>query len=474
MAGADLHLRRTALAVVATVLERAGGVLMLLLIARLFGPDDFGHFAALLSFFSFFQVLAELGQEPVLVRLLAQDRTLGTAALVDGALGARLLLSIVSGCLLLAIGVFVFPDLPVLPIACTAAGLVACAGAALRAFFRNAQRIDCLVVVAVARIVAFGAALVLAWELEAGIAGAMAAWAAAQLAASTASFVLARSAGVHPRLRWHGEVASTLAASGWPLALNAFLLTVTLRVGQLVVLRADGPGAVAALAAGSRVAEAFALLPEALMLVLLPLFAAGGGGDLGVRAVRYLALLALPVVLVTSIAAPTVLALLYGPAYVSGTPALRILAWLALLGASGTVFTNLLIARGYERVLLLLNGVGSVLTLGLSLVLVPREGFVGAAVATLVASVLSQALLFVLPGIRAEARACIRPLWFPVLATLALSLVGSLLAGPELVLAGGALAALVGMLVATGTIDAADWALVRRALTRGRGTPHPG
>src|SRR5205823_4895508 len=116
--------------------------------------------------------------------------------------------------------------------------------------------------------------------------------------------------------RWRSAVTATLARSGWALALNALLLTVTFRVGQLVVVDLLGPEQGGYLAAGSRLAEAFTLIPEPLMLVLLPAFSAfelaarGAQRALGVRVVRWLGLLALTMIVGVSIAAPTVVVLL--------------------------------------------------------------------------------------------------------------------------------------------------------------------
>jgi O-antigen/teichoic acid export membrane protein len=463
--------RSTAFALAATAIDKGGGLVLLLAIARLLGTDGFGRYAALMSLLALFQVAAELGQEPVLVRFLAQDRRRATGALVEGALAMRIVLALGAGVLLVLLGPLVLPAVGRGPLALAAAGLVASSGIALRALFRTLQRLEWLCVTALARVAAFGAALAGAHALGLGLLGAVAAWATGQLAASLAAATLA-AGRVSPRPRWRTAVAAGLARSGWALAANAFLLTVTLRVGHLIVLHHDGPTAVGHLAAGAQLAEAFALIPEAVMLALLPVLSAF---DLDARdsqravsawAVRVLALMALPAVIALSIAAPTVLGLLYGPAYVAGAPALQILAWLGLLAASGTVFTNLLIARGYERLLLGLNLLGSALTLGLSLVAVPRAGFVGAAAATLVASVVSQAVLLVLPETRREVAACLRPLVWPVALAAGLALGGMAAAGPRPLVAGAALAAFAVLLAATRAVGPEDWAVVRRALGR--------
>jgi O-antigen/teichoic acid export membrane protein len=187
---------------------------------------------------------------------------------------------------------------------------------------------------------------------------------------------------------------------------------------------------------------------------------------LSARAVRYLGLLALVMIVAVSITAPDLLRVLFGVSYVAATPALRILVWLALLGATGTVFTNLLIARGHERLLLLLNICGSGLTIGLSLLLVRRNGFAGAAVATLVASVLSQALLLVMPATRRDVVACLRPLAWPALASIAIVLAGTALPGPRLAIAAAALVVFAGAVVAAGAVDRRDWPIVRALIAR--------
>ena len=463
--------RSTLFALAATALDKGGAMVMLLLIARLLGAEDFGRYAALMAWLALFQVAAEFGQEPVLVRLLAQERPAEAAALVQGALAMRIALATAVGLLLASIGGLVLPTIGRAPLVLAAAGLIAGSGLALRALFRTAHRLEWLCVTAIANLGAFAGVLIATRALGLGVAGAVGAWAAGQLAASLAAGRLA-AALVAPRPRWCGRAAALLARSGWALALNGFLLTVTLRVGQLIVLRSEGPAAVGYLAAGSRLAEAFALIPESLMLVLLPVLSATDRDAretqrmISAQAVRYLALLALAAIIAVSITAPTLLRVLFGPAYVAGTPALRILAWLALLAASGSVFTNLLIARRLERLLLALNASGSALTLGLSLLLVPRMGFVGAAAATLLASVAAQAILLMVPATRHEVAACLRPLLWPVLLAVALTLGAAAVPGSRPVVAAAALAAFAIGILATRTVGADDWVVVRRVLQR--------
>jgi O-antigen/teichoic acid export membrane protein len=471
--------RATAFALVATALEKGGAMVLLLLIARTLGAEEFGRYAALMALLAFVQLAAELGQEPVLVRLLAQRSEAEAVTVIDGALAMRLVCTTLGGVLLAAVGARLLPTVGHLPIVLAAAGIVAASGTGLRAVFRTEQRLERLCVVALANVTTFGIVLVIASGLGLGLGGAVAAWGSGQLAASLAAFGLVRRE--HPvRPRWHTTVAATLARSGWALALNAVLLSVTLRVGQLVVLRFAGAVESGYLAAGSRLAEAFALLPEALMLVLLPVLSAYDVGArdaqraLSVRVVRWLGVLALTVIVAVSLAAPVLVAALFGTAYLPATPALRISIWLALLAATGSVFTNLLIARGLERLLLGVNAVSSALTIALSLAVVPSFGFIGAAAVSLAANVLAQVILAAVRPTRAEIVACVRPLVGPVLVALALVLAGMWCPGPPLVVAGGGSLVFLAASVALGAIVAEDWTIARRAFAPSRSSgAHP-
>lgn len=458
--------RASVFALVATAIEKGGAMLLLLLIARTLGAEDFGRYAALMALVAFAQLAAEFGQEPVLVRLLAQRSGGDAARLVDGALAMRLAFALVAGTVLVVVGVRLVP-VGVPPLALAAAGVVAASGAVLRALFRTRHRLERLCVVALANVTVFATMLAIARALALGLTGVVGAWSLGQLATSVAAVVVARrSQPVRPR--WRGAVTATLARSGWALALNGVLLTVTLRVGQLVVLRFAGAEQSGYLAAGSRLAEAFALVPEALMLVLLPALSAydvaarEAQRALSVRVVRWLGLLALTVVVAVSIAAPTLVALLFGARYLPAVPALRISIWLAVLSATGAVFTNLLIARGLERVLLAINVATSAITVGLSLLVVPRFGFVGAAAVSLGASVVSQVALAVLPATRREVRACVRPLRGPGALAFGLVLAGTTLPGEPLLRALAATVVFLAGSVALGAFAADDWATLRR------------
>jgi O-antigen/teichoic acid export membrane protein len=96
-------------------------------------------------------------------------------------------------------------------------------------------------------------------------------------------------------------------------------------------------------------------------------------------------------VVVLTIGATPIAVRLFGESYAGSGPAIAVLAWGALFTATGGVTLYALVARGAERPLVAANVIAATLGLGLQLALIPRQGVVGAAIATVATAAIGQA-----------------------------------------------------------------------------------
>ncbi len=99
-------------------------------------------------------------------------------------------------------------------------------------------------------------------------------------------------------------------------------------------------------------------------------------------AARAALLWALPVAAVLTVAGGPILALVFGPAFASGAPALAVLSLGQVVNASTGPLTVVLAMTGLERGSALGHAGAALVTLGLGLALVPVLGITGAALAT--------------------------------------------------------------------------------------------
>jgi O-antigen/teichoic acid export membrane protein len=441
-------------------------------LARTLSPDDYGRYSFVVAYLTLFQVLADFGLEPILLRRLAQEPE-RRGRWMANALGLRIALAVASAALAVALTPVAAPGRPDLRplVAIGAAGLLFVSQPGFRALLRSELRLDDVLRVALAtNVLLLGAAFAAVWT-GGGLLAVFVAISVSHLAGFGLAAFVARDA-FRFRVALDPPVWRSLLAEAWPVGANVFAVMVGLRAATLFLMTYRGPVDVGYLASAMRLAEALNLVADGLMLTAFPLLArlALEDGerlrDLARACAKALAAALLVVVLILSELAPDVLALLFGAEFRAAGPALVLLSWFALLAALGTLYANLLVAVGRQRVLFVLNAVSALFQVGLQLVLVSRFGLVGAASGIVVASALNHAVLWLLPGTRTWIRPCVHAV-LPLLG-LAVLLLGIAAASPAtpMVEAVALVVAFV-LLAAWVTGGRAELERLRRALAAG-------
>ena len=140
--------------------------------------------------------------------------------------------------------------------------------------------------------------------------------------------------------------------------------------------------------AAYRLMELVKILPQSLCRALYPQISQSVRSEperlneLGSLALRYLWVALLPLALVMTIFAEPILAMLYGDALRPAAISLTVLIWTVLPYACARYYAYLLIASDRQQIDLRLNVLMTVVNVGLNLILMPRYGPLGAALAT--------------------------------------------------------------------------------------------
>jgi O-antigen/teichoic acid export membrane protein len=411
--------RRAGYGLLTQAVDKVLPVAILLYLARALEPDAFGVYSFLVAYLAFFQIVSDYSIDTVLVRTMSQDPA-ARDALLQAGLGLKLALALASVVVSVAlVGVASDHQVPLTLMLVASLSLPTALGGAYRAWHRSRLEIAALFFQATLRAVLLAAGVVVAVTHGRGLLAIFAAMAFANLL-TFAIVALALRGAVRPIVRFDLALWRRLASGIVPLMVNAFAVTVSLRIGQILLMSMRGPVEVGQLAAAARVTEAFALLPEALMISVYPLMAGLHDRDqpallvTAQRSTRYLvAATGVPVVLCAGHGSE-IMRLLFGPAFAGAGDILSLLAFTALLGATGIVNLNLLVAthreRALSRVAVAFAAIGSVA----AWLAIDAYGAIGAAGSALVVSAASQATLVLLPStrtwVRASLGAAVRPI----------------------------------------------------------------
>ena len=391
---ASRTLRNSVLVVAARALAKLGVFIVVILLWRHLGADNYGRFATMIVYVTLVGVVADLGLQTVFIRDASRDRSAFTDYLAN-LLSARLLLSLVALIILAVVLRLLSPTLFPYTLAAFALLLTTSYSSLLRAVFYIRGRLGYEAVAIVAESV-----VLLALTLVAINRGAT--W-DAFLWVYTASYLFTcLFAFAVLRWRWHERVAvrlepafvRRLLMAGLPLALGFTITTVYAQLDIVLLQLFKNFQMVGWYSAANKYIDAVAWVPQSAMGVVFPALSLLGASDRRRLAFAYeksfkmLAILGLPLAVGLGVMADPIVHFTRG--FEQSIPALRILApsVVLLFVNNAFIYTLTAINRQVDFTRLALFTLG--VNVALNLALIPPFGYLGAAVA----STITEAALF--------------------------------------------------------------------------------
>lgn len=358
-----------------------------MILSRHLDVAGFGAFNYAFAFMFLFLSLNDLGVSTIAVREISQAPE--RAADIIGAT-ITLRLAIAAAVLVLALAaIWIWPMDKALrrPLSLFALILPLSALSVPALLFQTSMRFDLGLI---ATIVWRGGGVILlaiAAALGAGLTGVLGVLLISEVIGLAATYALAsRLAPLRPRIDrvlWAAQLTSAA-----PIAASLLLVAVINRIDFIMLEHMTSLREVGLYSAAYRVTNMLEKFPLLVMVTLYPVMSMLAVSDTARlrhvyrRALWQLGLLAVPVVMATSLVAPWLLATLFGETYRASAPALRYLVWstaclyLAMLG--GNLLNS--VRRSRDNVKALAGG--AVLNIGLNAWLIPARGIEGAAMAT--------------------------------------------------------------------------------------------
>ena len=372
-----------------------------ILIVRNLGAGDYGQYAAVLAFGALFVFVADLGLSPYAVREVARWRDapdgIGhTRGLFGNLLLLRFFLALLAAALL--IGTAWATGRPPVMVGAIALGtiglLMYSAYGACEALLSGFERLDLVAGTRVIYQLAFvlvGTAALLLGTGYYGLIGANLCGIAIMTAVCWRS---ARRLGVRPgpptpRL-WPSLVRSSL-----PFGLIGFTLGISYKFDSVLLNMYRGDVETGHYNAAYSLVFSCAILSNIINTSLYPSLtrhAASHPASLGPiygRALRYLLLASLPMAMGASLLADQIVPFLYGASYLPAIPALAIVIWVTPLMFVSEFLGYVVLIDGHERRAARAIVISTMINALCNLLLVPRFGFIGASVMT----VLTEAVL---------------------------------------------------------------------------------
>jgi O-antigen/teichoic acid export membrane protein len=373
-------------------LRMAVGVVVGAWMARYLGPSQFGELAYILSFVAFFSVVAQLGLDAVAVRDIARDETRSPEIL-----GTVLRLRVMAGFLSWLVAIVAIRLLrpgdnqALLLVAVAAATLVLQSADTVDLWFQSQTQSRRTVV---SKSYAFLAASALKVMLIVSKASLVAFVFVGVVELAISACILWWSYRNYPaplRWRWSRSQAVALLRECAPYLLAGLAVLIYMRIDQLMLRDMIGEHELGLYSAALPLSTALHFIPMALCSSIAPAMARlrQGQPEAYERAVGQLfsAMWWIMIPLATLVAALSIhlIHMLYGPAYAASAPMLAVHVFASVPVALGVAQSVWIVNEGRNMISLYRTMIGAFCNVALNLLLIPRFGGLGAALASVVA-----------------------------------------------------------------------------------------
>ncbi len=186
----------------------------------------------------------------------------------------------------------------------------------------------------------------------------------------------------------------------WPIGLLGVLGSIMINTDMVMLGHWRSTEQIGFYAAGQKPILLLYIVPTLLASAVFPVFTrlAAINRDrfrfVLERTVTATFLLGLPVVTVGAVLAPALISLIYGPDYAPAVPSFVLLLTTIVIVFPSTILANALFAHNEQRQFLWFVGIGAVSNALLDALLIPRYGIEGSAIATIIAQVLTNVLVW--------------------------------------------------------------------------------
>jgi polysaccharide transporter, PST family len=361
-------------------------------IARYLGPVQFGQYSFALAFVTIFSVVGALAVDANVVRDIvkepaAKNEILGTATFL------KFLGGLLAAALCMVAIIVLRPEDAVMKwlVIILAAGIMFQAMETLALWFQAqvqskytvwAKNIAVLIMasVKVALVLLNAPIVAFAW---AGLAEAL---------LSTLALIIVYHASGQRISTWRLDFhrAKVLLRESWPLLISALTAVLYLRMDVVMLGEMHSEAAVGIYGAATRISEAWYFIPMALVASLQPsiMQAKERSEELFQARLRniynLMSALSISVATVVTLFSDKLVQLLFGQSYEAAGPVLVVHVWAAVAISLGVASSQYLIVENLQKISMYRTTIGLLCNLGLNLLLIPKYGALGAAVATLI------------------------------------------------------------------------------------------
>jgi O-antigen/teichoic acid export membrane protein len=371
------------------------GLFSLALITRYLGQTGFGEYTTVITFLSFFAVIADLGLTLITVQMISCEKDAENKILNN--LFSLRLISILFFLILAPLTVIFLPYSAAVKIGVVIAAasfIFPALNQVIVGLFQKKLNMDRAALAEVISRLILVVGIILTQKLNAGLNGIL----FATVASSASSFVLHYIFALkYATIKCEFDLSlwKKIISRSWPLALTIILNLIYLRADTLILSLIKGPEVVGLYGAAYKIIDVITTLPFMFAGLILPILTTAWTENnhsyfkkILQKSFDFMAVISIPLVIGSQFLGKPVMYFVAGRDFVLAGDILKILIFAVAAIFLGTMFSHGVIALDKQKKMIGFYVFTSISSLIAYLILIPRYSYVGAAAVTIYSEVL--------------------------------------------------------------------------------------
>jgi O-antigen/teichoic acid export membrane protein len=377
-------------AVLGKIVNILSGLFVGILVARYLGPKDYGLMNYVISYVTLFSILANFGLDNIEIRELSK-RKVNKEAILGTAFRLRLFFSVIT-IILISFTLLLFESdrFTVLMVLIYSSSLILSTLNVIRNYFTSIVLNEYVVKTEITRTLA-GALIkiiLLYYHFSLG-------W---FIAASAFDFLLVAGGYLYSYrikvgsvLDWKYEnkIAKHLLRESFPLLLSGTAIIIYQKIDQVMIRNMIDNAAVGQFAVAAKITELAIFIPMVIAQTVTPLLVKAHQENMELykrkrqQFMDMMIWIAIGMSIIMFIAASPAIKILFGVKYLDAIPVLQIMAWKTVFVALFVSSGQIIIIENIQKYAVLRNIAGCFISIIFNLILIPRYGILGSALATI-------------------------------------------------------------------------------------------
>ncbi|HBA36256.1 TPA: hypothetical protein DCZ15_00050 [Candidatus Falkowbacteria bacterium] len=379
--------------IVSTIL----GLFALALITRYLGLNDFGEYTTVMTFLTFFAVIADLGLMVVTMQMISGHHNQEEEnKIINNLFGFRLVTALI--CFAFApLIILLFPYSPAIKlgvIISLATFFFPSLNQVIVGLFQKRLSMDRDVVAEVVSRLVLIVGIFAAKELQAGFNGILIATGASSFANFICHYLLAvKFVAIKPVFNW--TIWKKIISKSWPLTITIVFNLIYLRADILILSLFRGADEVGLYGAAYKIIDVLTALPFMFGALILPIITTAWLDNNPAyfkkvlqKSFDFMAIVAIPLVIGAQFLGQPLMSLVAGRDFIAAGGILQILIFAVAAIFLGTMFSYAVIAMDKQKKMIGFYAFTSATSLIAYLILIPRFSYLGAAAVTIYSEVL--------------------------------------------------------------------------------------